>query len=182
VEATKQAVEAVTGLKIQSYLMVDMVAFASLVDALGGVTIYVKQRLPIGGQEDALGQPINVNGWIEPGVQHMNGKTALWYARARHGSSDYDRMGRQREVESALLSQLDPANVLARFQKIATAGKRMIHTDIPQGMLGRYVDLAVKAKKKGIDALQLVPPKYDMVNPNFAAIKLAVRKAVRKAS
>ena len=182
VEATKEAVEAVTGLKIQSYLMVDMVAFASLVDALGGVTIDVKQRLPIGGQEDALGQPINVNGWIEPGVQHMNGKTALWYARARHGSSDYARMGRQREVESALLSQLDPANVMTRFQKIAAAGKRMIHTDIPQGMLGRYVDLAVKAKKKGIDALQLVPPTYDMVNPNFAVIQSAVKKAVRKAS
>jgi LCP family protein required for cell wall assembly len=182
VEATKEAVEGVTGLTIQSYVMVDMVAFSSLVDALGGVTIDVKQRLPIGGQEDALGQPINVNGWIEPGVQHMNGKTALWYARARHGSSDYARMARQREVEAALLSQLDPANVVSRFQQIANAGKRMIHTDIPSAMLGRYVDLAVKAKKLGIKALQLVPPTYDMVYPNFSAIQLAVKKAVRKAS
>jgi LCP family protein required for cell wall assembly len=146
VEATREAVEGVTGLKIQSYVLVDMVAFSSLVDALGGVTINVKERLPIGGQEDALGQPINVKGWIEPGVQHMDGKTALWYARARHGSSDYARMARQREVEAALLKQLDPASVMTRFQAIASAGKKMIRTDIPGAMLGRYVDLASKPK------------------------------------
>ena len=182
VEATREAVEGVTGLKIQSYVLVDMVVFANLVDALGGVTIDVKQRLPIGGQEDALGQPINVDGWIEPGLQHMNGKTALWYARARHGSSDYARMARQREVQAALLDQLDPANVLSRFQQIASAGKKMVHTDIPNGMLGRYVDLAGKAKKLGIKSLQLVPPKYDMVNPNFDEIHAAIQRALKKSS
>ena len=182
VEATRDAVEGVTGLKIQSYVLVDMVVFANLVDALGGVTIDVKQRLPIGGQEDALGQPINVDGWIEPGLQHMSGKTALWYARARHGSSDYARMARQREVQAALLDQLDPANVLSRFQQIASAGKKMVHTDIPNGMLGRYVDLAGKAKKLGIKPLQLVPPKYDMVNPNFDEIHAAIQRALKKSS
>ncbi|MEN9752811.1 MAG: hypothetical protein RL670_502, partial [Actinomycetota bacterium] len=172
----------ITGLKIQSYVLVDMVAFSSLIDAFGGVTINVKERLPIGGQEDALGQPINVQGWIEPGRQHMDGKTALWYARARHGSSDYARMGRQREVQSALLKQLEPATVLSRFQSIASAGKKMIHTDVPSGMLGRYVDLASKAKKLGIQPLQLVPPKYDMVNPDFAKIQQDIKLALQPAS
>ncbi len=179
VEATKDAVEAVTGLTIQSYVLVDMAGFKRLIDALGGVTVTVKERLPIGGQEDANGQPINVKGWIEPGTQHMDGSTALWFARARHGSSDYARMQRQREVEDAMLQQLDPANVLARFQDIAGAGKQLLKTDIPNGMVGTYIDLAIKAKKLGIKPLQLVPPTIDVVNPNFTAIHQLVQQTIK---
>lgn len=178
VEATKDAVEGVTGLKIQSYVLVDMAGFKSLIDSLGGVTIDVKKRLPIGGQEDAYGQPINVKGWIEPGVQHMNGETALWYARARHGSSDYDRMARQREVMNAVLKQVEPATLIARFQKVARAGTKMVHTDIPAAMVGTYVDLGLKAKAQGITPLNLVPPKIDVVYPNFSEIKAMIRSAL----
>jgi hypothetical protein len=64
----------------------------------------VQQRIPINGGVDRNGQPINVDGWIELGEQKLDGYHALWYARARHGTSDYDRMSRQREVQQALLS------------------------------------------------------------------------------
>jgi LCP family protein required for cell wall assembly len=177
VEATKDAIEGITGLKIQSYVLVDMAGFKRLIDALGGITIDVKNRLPVGGQEDANGMPINVESWIEPGLQHMDGRTALWYARARHGSSDYDRMQRQRAVEDAMLAQMDPANVLARFKEIASAGRQLLKTDIPSGMVSTYLDLAIKAKKQGIHKLELIPPTIDVVNPNFTAIHAMVQKA-----
>ena len=182
VEATKDAVEGVTGLKIQSYVLVDMAGFKRLIDALGGITVTVKTRLPIGGQEDAYGQPINVKGWIEPGTQHMDGKTALWFARARHGSSDYDRMERQREVEDAMLEQLDPGTVLTRFKDIAAAGRQLLKTDIPNGMVSTYLDLAIKAKKLGLTKLQLVPPTIDVVNPDFAEIRAMIQRAFKNAS
>ena len=182
VEATKEAIEGVTGLTIQSYVLVDMAGFKALINALGGITIDVKDRLPIGGQEDANGQPINVKGWIEPGVQHMDGATAIWYARARHGSSDYARMQRQREVEDAMLAQLDPATVLSHFKEIATAGRQLLSTNIPSGMVSTYIDLALKAKKLGIQKLELVPPTIDVVNPNFTAIHTMVQQAIHKAS
>lgn len=177
VEATKDAIEGITGLKIQSYVLVDMAGFKRLIDALGGITIDVKNRLPVGGQEDANGMPINVESWIEPGLQHMDGRTALWYARARHGSSDYDRMQRQRAVEDAMLAQMDPANVLTRFKEIASAGRQLLKTDIPSGMVSTYLDLAIKAKKQGIHKLELIPPTIDVVNPNFTAIHAMVQKA-----
>jgi LCP family protein required for cell wall assembly len=177
VEATKDAVEGITGLKIQSYVLVDMAGFKRLIDALGGITIDVANRLPVGGQEDANGMPINVESWIEPGLQHMDGRTALWYARARHGSSDYDRMQRQRAVEDAMLAQMDPANVLSRFKEIASAGRQLLKTDIPSGMVSTYLDLAIKAKKQGIHKLELIPPTIDVVNPNFTAIHAMVQKA-----
>jgi len=178
VEATRDAVEAVTGLTIQSYVLVDMAGFEGLINALGGIDINVKDRLPVGGDEDINGQPINVRKWIEPGWQHLNGKYALWYARARHGSSDYSRMQRQREVENAVLQQIDPANLLNRFQKIANAGKRLVKTDIPASMLGQYVDLALKAKALGITPLELVPPTIDVINPNFSAIHEMIQVAL----
>jgi LCP family protein required for cell wall assembly len=182
VEATKDAIEGVTGLKIQSYVLVDMAGFKRLIDALGGITVTVKTRLPIGGQEDVYGQPINVKGWIEAGTQHMDGKTALWFARARHGSSDYDRMQRQREVEDAMLAQLDPGTVLTHFKEIATAGRQLLKTDIPNGMVSTYIDLAIKAKKLGITKLELVPPTIDVINPDFAAIRAMIQGAFKKAT
>jgi LCP family protein required for cell wall assembly len=182
VEATKEAVEGVTGLTIQSYVLVDMAGFKQLINALGGITINVTQRLPIGGQQDAFGNPIGVKGWIEPGVQHMDGATAVWYARSRHSTSDYDRMKRQRQVEDAMLAQLDPGTVLTHFRDIAAAGRSLLKTDIPNGMIGTYVDLALKAKKQGIQKVELVPPTIDVVHPNFTAIHAMIQKAFTKAS
>jgi LCP family protein required for cell wall assembly len=171
-EATREAVEWVTGLEIQSYVLVDMSAFTALVDALGGVTIDVKERLPIGGQREDLS---DVQGWIEVGNQHMNGFTALWYARSRHTTSDYDRMRRQKEVQEAILNQVEPVNVLTRFQQIAAAGEKLVRTDIPSPMLGRYVDLATQARSLGIESLELVPPTIDVVRPDFQAIRQLVQ-------
>ncbi len=173
-EATRDAVEYVTGLQIQSYVLVDMASFTQLIDALGGITINVKERLPIGGQRDDLS---DVKGWIEAGKQHMDGYTALWYARSRHSTSDYDRMRRQHEVEQAVLGQIEPATVLTRFQQIASAGQKLVRTDIPSPMLAQYVELAGKARAIGIQELSLVPPKIDVIHPNFSAIHEMVKKS-----
>ena len=175
VEATRDAVEWVTGLTIQSYVMIDMAAFSELIDSLGGIDINVKQRLPIGGQRDDAS---DAKGWIEVGQQHMDGYLALWYARSRHTTSDYDRMRRQHEVENAVLAQMDPANVLTRFQSIAGAGKRMVKTDIPGPMLSSYLELAIKAKTHGIKSLALVPPLVDQVRPDFEAIRAKIKKTL----
>ena len=175
IEATRDAVEWVTGLTIQSYVMIDMASFSSLIDSLGGIEINVKQRLPIGGQRDDAS---DAKGWIEVGKQRMDGYLALWYARSRHLTSDYDRMRRQHEVENAVLKQMEPANVLTHFQDIASAGKRLVKTDIPSPMLATYVELAGKARKHGIKPLALVPPVVDQVRPDFAAIRVMVKTAL----
>src|SRR5690606_22817306 len=74
VEATKQAVEGITGLKINYYAMVNMRGFEKMVDAGGGVRLNVRDRIPIGG----VGGP--VTGYIEPGVRKLDGYQTLWFA------------------------------------------------------------------------------------------------------
>ncbi|GAB3384934.1 hypothetical protein GCM10027568_01390 [Humibacter soli] len=174
IEAMRDALEGVTGLKIQFYVLIDMEGFQQLVDALGGVTIDVKEKLPIGGDENLVG----VTGWIEPGVQHMNGYTAQWYARSRESTSDYDRMARQRILEDAILKQFTPVNVVTKFQDIAKAGQQVVKTDIPQSMLGYFVDLGMKTRTLPVQNLELVPPTVDPANPDFDQIHAMVKKAV----
>ncbi|NEM91327.1 LytR family transcriptional regulator [Galbitalea soli] len=182
IEAMRDAVEGTLGITLQYYVLIDMKGFSDLIDALGGVTIDVTERLPINGGQAPDGTPINVQGWIEPGVQKMNGYTALWYARSRHSTSDYDRMARQRQVQAAILAQFSPATVLTKFQAVANAGKQVVKTDIPQLMLGRFVDLADKARTHKLTQLELVPPTIDEIHPDFAEIRSLVKSALKGAT
>ncbi|HEY5223101.1 MAG TPA: LCP family protein [Microbacteriaceae bacterium] len=174
IEAMRDALEGATGLKIQYYVLIDMQGFADLIDALGGVDINVTQKLPIGGDENLNG----VVSWILPGQQHMNGYTAQWYARSRHGTSDYDRMARQRQLQDAILRQINPVNVVTKFNDIATAGTQVVKTDIPQSMLGYFVDLGMKTRKLPVTNLELVPPLIDTTAPDYTEIHQLVQKAL----
>jgi LCP family protein required for cell wall assembly len=180
IEATKDAVSGATGLETQFYVLVNMDSFESLIDALGGVDINVKERLPIGG--DAQGN--GVEGYVEPGKRHLDGWEALWYARSRYGSArgDYDRMDRQRELQAAILHQMKPTNVLLRFQDIAKSSKQIAETDIPDSMLGRFVDLAAKAKGYDPVNVQLNPPDIVTEQPDYDRVREMVREGVEKAS
>ncbi|MCU1425256.1 MAG: LytR family transcriptional regulator [Microbacteriaceae bacterium] len=172
IEAMRDAVGGVLGLQLQYYVLIDMQGFSDLIDALGGVEIESTSRYPIGGGEDENGQPDDeVEGWIEPGVQRMDGYTALWYARARHGTSDYDRMARQREVQTAILAQFSPSNVLGKFQAIAEAGSQVVTTDVPAVTLPYFVSLAEKTRRQPIGQLELIPDNgINVVRPDFDEI------------
>jgi len=153
IEAMRDAVEGVTGLTIQYYALIDMFGFSNLIDALGGVTLNVPVAVPIHADETFT----TVAEWIEPGVQLMDGYHALWYARSRHDTTDYDRMQRQRQLQQAILEQFTPANVLSKFQEIARAGSQVVKTDIPQATLGYFVELASKTRQLPITDVELVP-------------------------
>ncbi|MGG7463964.1 LCP family protein [Plantibacter sp. YIM 135347] len=170
IEAMRQAAEGITGLKIQYYVLVDMYGFAQLIDALGGIEIDAKSRVPMDGDADLS----NVTEWIEPGKQHMDGWHALMYARARHGSTDYDRIDRQRQVQQAMLAQFSVTNVLTHFQDIAKASPDVVKTDVPQGSLGYFVNLASKTKDQGLSSVEFTPPTINPEEPDYALMQQMV--------
>jgi polyisoprenyl-teichoic acid--peptidoglycan teichoic acid transferase len=180
VVATREAVEALSGLDVQYYVMVDLNGFRKMVDAVGGLDVTVKYRTPIGGGTSPI------VGWIEPGTQHLDGYHALWYARSRQGSTNYERMARQRCVMTAMADQLNPQTVLTRFQKIAGATSGLIQTDLPQSELGRFADLAMKTRTQKIRGVNFVPPllkpwSYDpaLITSTVTATITASEKAAR---
>jgi len=179
IEAMRDAVSGVLDLPLQYYVLIDMQGFSDLIDALGGVEIDSAARYPIGGGENSRGQLYDVEGWIEPGVQRMDGYTALWSARARHGSSDYDRMERQREVQEAILKQFVPSNVLGKFQAVAEAGAQVVTTDVPAAALPYFVDLAGKTRALPIEKLELVPENgVEVGDPDYDTIRSLVDTAL----
>ena len=102
--------------------MVNLQGFRRLVDAVGGVTINVRDRILIGGIGSA------VTGYVKPGRRKLNGFETLWFARSRVEADDYSRMARQKRVMSAMLEQLSPSTVLTKFEKIAKASEALITT------------------------------------------------------
>ncbi|MCW2748370.1 MAG: LytR family transcriptional regulator [Nocardioidaceae bacterium] len=174
IEATKSAVEGVTGLKINYYIIVNLAGFKSLVDAVGGVRINVTDRVPIGG----IGTPIT--DYIEVGDQVLDGRKALWYSRSRVNALDYNRMGRQKCVLNAMVKQLSPTTVILRATQIAKSSKQLLKTDIPRKEIGMFADIALKARSAKISTVSFVPPDINTGDPDFPLILTMVSKAIAK--
>ncbi len=166
------AVETILGLDLDYYIIVNLRGFQNLVDAIGGIHIRVEERLPIGG----VGAPIV--GWIEPGLQHLDGFEALWYSRSRATTDDYDRMSRQRCVFGAIARQADPVTVLRRYTDLASAAKETIQTNIPQDLLPELAKVAGNAKSAKIANVQFVPPLIDTIDPDYEVMREAAQDAI----
>jgi len=173
VEATAEGVEGITGLKINYYAMVNLQGFRNLVDAVGGLTLNVRDRIPIGG----VGGP--VTGHIEPGVQKLDGFHTLWFARSRESADDYSRMARQKCVMNAMLQQLSPQTVVTNVEKIAKASEKLVTTDLPASELGTFAELAMKSRSQPVSTVSFVPPAISTSHPDIAKIQGMVAAAVK---
>jgi polyisoprenyl-teichoic acid--peptidoglycan teichoic acid transferase len=171
-DATMSAIEGVTGLEVNYWAFVNLAGFRDLVDAVGGVTLNVRQPIPVGGLGD------DVTGYIKPGTRKLNGFDTLWFARSRDSSDDYSRMARQKCVMNAMLHQVSPETVLTNFEKIAKASSQMISTDIPASEVDTFMELALKAKGQPVSTLSLVPPLVDTAHPDIRLIKRKVTAAI----
>jgi LCP family protein required for cell wall assembly len=177
IRAVKDAVSEILGLPIDYYMMVDLEGFREVVDALGGITVNVKERLSYGAikASGAIGRP---QGYIEAGVQQMDGETALLYARSRDFSTDYDRMARQRCVVNAIVDKADPLTVFRSYPQIAATLREHLQTDIPAQMLPAFVDLGDRVKAGTQTSVTFVPPLINSANPDFALIRQTVIDAL----
>ena len=174
VAATIEGVEGITGLTINYYAMVNLQGFRSLVQAVGGLELNVRDRIPIGG----VGGP--VTGYIEPGVQRLNGFETLWFARSRESADDYSRMARQKCVMNAMLQQLSPRTVITKFEDIAAASEELITTDLPASELGTFAELAMKTRSQPVSSVSFVPPAINTGDPDVEKIHRMVQKAIDK--
>src|SRR3954452_25344969 len=172
VEATIEGVEGITGLRINYYAMVNLQGFRNMVQAVGGLKLNVRDRIPIGG----VGGP--VTGHIEPGVQRLNGFQTLWFARSRESADDYSRMARQKCVISAMVQQLSPEVVITRFAALAEAGEDILHTNLPTSELDTFAELAMKARSQPVRTVSFVPPAISTGNPDIDKIHSMVKSAV----
>jgi polyisoprenyl-teichoic acid--peptidoglycan teichoic acid transferase len=134
-------VSTMLGLPLHHHVLISMNGLAAVIDALGGVTVDVgPEPLPIGGVTYS-GRRVRPLGYVPPGLQHLNGEQALWYARSRRDSDDYSRMARQRCLIEALVHQNSPTELLLRFRSLAAAMTGSITSDVPRDLLPALVSL-----------------------------------------
>lgn len=126
--AAKQTVSNVLGQRVDRSLLIGLQGVRDVVDAVGGVDITVAQRI----YDDAY--PTDDYGYqvvdIPAGRQHMDGDTALKYARTRHQDSDFGRIARQQQVVAAVrTAMLNPLN-WPRIPAVLAAVSATVKTDV----------------------------------------------------
>ena len=179
-DALKLSVGEALGLEVDYYVLINLRGFETLVNALGGITVNVNSYVPIGGVSEE-NRNIPPSDYIEPGPnQQLDGRKALWFARGRYGSDDFARMDRQRCVINAIIKQANPANMLARYEQIAKAGKKIVITDIPQEVLPLLVDLSLRVKngRPAACLFQQGVANFRSFDPDFPAMRKLVRQAL----
>ena len=127
-QTAKQTVSNVLGQPVNRYMVIGLQGVRDVVDAVGGVDITVPQAI----HDDAY--PTDDYGYqtvdIPAGRQHMDGVTALEYARTRHQDSDFARTARQQQVLAAVRNaMLNPLN-WPRLPAVIAAIGRSVKTDM----------------------------------------------------
>ncbi len=111
------------GVEIHHYALIDFSSFESLVDvaAPNGVEIDVEKE---------MSEKIGVS--LTPGVQKLNGKELLGYARFRaDNEGDFGRVRRQQQVIAAMKDELVSLSSIPKFPKLAGALQGYVQTDMP---------------------------------------------------
>ncbi len=145
VGCTLTTVESVTHLHIDDYVVVDFNGFTKMIDALGGIRVYVDQ--PVHDKNTDLD--------LEAGCYTMNGHDALQYARVRHGvqggdGSDLQRIGRQQHIMSIMMREAMAKNLMTSAPSLynfARAGLSSLTTSTSLSNLSTLSGLAYSLRE-----------------------------------
>ena len=113
VSKLEEALSNITGLNIDKYVIFDFQSFVTLVDSVGGVDVNVEKALT------DYQYPTSDKGYetvsFKAGIQHMDGSTALKYARSRHSTNDFDRSKRQHQIIEAAVAKAKSMDIINKL-------------------------------------------------------------------
>lgn len=144
--ATAQEVSLVTGLQINYWITINFVGFRQFIDAIGGVDVNVPDSFA--AYYPANDDPSINASWIKvsfnKGMQHMNGATAIIYARARYvinnpaEGSDFARSQRQQLIMQAALTKLKDWHNWFSLYGAMDALKQTLYSNLSLADLGMF--------------------------------------------
>lgn len=165
----KGAIGELLGTRIHYFAAIDIDGLRQVIDTIGGVDVTVEHTIDDPTYPDAV---TGARGFhLEAGRQHLDGNTALAYARSRmgEGESDFTRAERQQVLLTAIAEKLTSGNLLVTLPGLLDAVRDNVATDIPSG---RIPDLAAEVQNADLGDLEqvvLAPPEYVIPEPNTAA-------------
>jgi len=153
----KSVVQNELGIEIDYIVTADFDGFVALVDLIGGVEVNVE--CPI---RDYFVSTEHKSGYeslsIKSGKQIMNGKTALLFARSRHGRTDLDRTRRQQAVLRGIRNKTSTLQIIPKLTKIFEELEKYVSTDMSFGTIMKLSKSAVFAKSDSFHAVVINTP------------------------
>jgi LCP family protein required for cell wall assembly len=178
-EGVRDALETLYGIEIDRYVAIDMDDFVRIVDAVGGIDI-------------ALAEPVydpSIDWGLAAGTHHLDGATALRFARTRYGDDDYARNARQQQVLVALRDRLlaldEPIDVAALLGALGS-----LDTDMTPADHATLIDAASAGTDADVATIVLRPPRFAhfegiegpvrgwVMIPNVEEIRAAVQSLI----
>jgi LCP family protein required for cell wall assembly len=183
----KATIEYNLGIRIHYFARIDFEGFVKLIDTLGGVDVVVDCEL-----HDTFPDPEAPEGQtdidLEPGVHHLDGKFALWYARSRWNTNDYDRGRRQQRVLRGMWAQIKQLGVLSRLPELWDELTQTVHTDLALedvlwlAAVASRIDTDTAIKSRFIDGTVveswLTPEGAQVLLPDYARIGPLIAEAL----
>ena len=136
VETSMETLGNLYGVNVDHYIRINFAGFISIIDALGGVDVYSDQAFTSVGSPGYYDPTTFVEGW-----NHLDGKSALAFARERHAfaSGDIQRGINQMKVIDAMLNKIKSPALLMGFSKIMDAASDCFVTSFSQDQISALV-------------------------------------------
>jgi LCP family protein required for cell wall assembly len=177
------------GINVHYFAMVDLSGFATLIDRIGGIDLAVDcaiQDYPLIGAEvpAAAIKAEDSNLYTLPvGYYHLSGAEALWYARSRENSDDFDRGRRQQQILRAAFRQALASGVLndvLQLPGLINEGLQVVDTDLSANDILSLVPVALSVNPDQIENFRLIRTYHTQPwqPPDGAFVQLPVRETL----
>ena len=136
------------GLSVDHYLAVDMKTFRRMIDAIGGVDIYVDSRIDLNENQDG----VNPEYVFEPGAHHLDGQMALKLAMNRYPTI-FQRARYQDIVLKSIQNKLLTPAMLPELPGLIAQFSQSVQTDLSPSDLSTLLCIGGSLPRDGINML-----------------------------
>jgi LCP family protein required for cell wall assembly len=175
----KKTVQYNFGVPVHYYVLMNFDGFERLVDTIGGIDINVEtpihdEKYPVPNSSDYM----TID--IPAGMQHMDGATALKYARSRHGTTDFDRSHRQQQIIFAVREQALRLDLIPKIPELMETMGDAVKTDLQPDEILNLALIAKDIPRENVKSA-VIDEKMtiDFVTDTGAQVLLPIREKIR---
>ena len=152
---TQETIESLLNTHIDHYIKINVHGFTKIIDALGGIDIDVEKRMYY---EDPWDDDGGLYIDLQPGMQHMDGKTAITYVRYRDEEGDIGRIKRQQNFMKEVMDKLVSPTIIPKLPAIVSAVSDSVETDMSVSEILSFLGTLQDAKDNGLKS-EMLPGK-----------------------
>jgi LCP family protein required for cell wall assembly len=146
---TQSTVEDFLDTPVDHYISINTRAFPRIIDAIGGIDINVEKRMYyIDEWDDAVPGGLVID--LYPGMQHMDGVTAMSYVRYRDEEGDIGRIARQQKFMRAVMDKVTSPSIIMKLPSAVSEVISSVDTDLSVRQLLEFAGALKEAQVNGL--------------------------------